>query len=172
MKKYIATFVAGFGAAALQVVPGAKALGCCLIIPLAAFIALSLDQKANNDYSRISVNKAILFGVLTGVVSAFFLSLFDVMITLITHNNEFVDSIYNLDEAFSVLNFPPELKKEVGELFYSMRDDIVEDGFSFLYTFSVFTRNFIIDPIFGLIGGLVSMQIINKKNEKKEDYYG
>lgn len=172
MKKYIATFVAGFGAAALQVVPGAKSLGCCLIIPLAVFIALSLDQKANNNYSKIAVNKAILFGVLTGVVSAFFLSLFDVIITLITRHNEFIDAIYNLDDAFSVLNFPPDIKKEVTELFYSMRDDIVENGFSFLYTFSVLTRNFIIDPIFGLIGGLVSMQIINKKNEKKDDYYG
>jgi len=167
VKKYIATFVAGFGAAALQVLPGGKSLGCCLILPAAAFIALSLDQKANNDYSKIDFQKAMVFGVLTGVFSALFLTMFELVITIITHHNDFVESIYNLDEAFSVLNLPKELREEVAKLFYSMRDDIVETGFSPLYTFSIITRNFFIDPLFGMIGGMIGVQIINRRNEKR-----
>lgn len=170
MKKYIATFVAGFLAAAIQVLPAGKALGCCLILPVASFAALMLDQKATGNYDKIMPSKALIFGLLTGVISAVFLTFFELLITFVTHYNDYIAMLEtnSLDQSLSMLDLNPELKEEVARLFYEMGDDIKQNGFSLLYTFSIFTQNFIIDPLFGLIGGLIGAQILNYKNSHRE----
>ncbi|MFH0733800.1 MAG: hypothetical protein V1773_04415 [bacterium] len=164
IKKYISPFVCGFSAGVLQIVPVAKSFACCLIIPVAAYFSLLLDQKANKDYSRITVKKAITFGILTGLNAALFGTLFEVIITLITKNNDLVSALPEVQKM--LVNFPidPHLKKEVLALLNGVIYSIKHYGFSFIYSFSILMNNLIINTLFGLIGGLIAMQIINKKN--------
>lgn len=166
MKKYISAFVAGFGAGVMQVVPIAKSFACCLIIPAAAFISLSLDQKANKNYDEISFSKAATFGLLTGLWAALFGTAFDIFITLITKNNDIIASFGQIQSMLG--NFPVSeaLKQEVSTMLNLVVEQIKSTGFSFLYSFSILVNNLIVDLIFGFVGGIIGMQILNARNRK------
>ena len=168
MKKYLSAFVCGFGAGVMQVVPVAKSFSCCLIIPAAAFLALTLEQKSTNNYERIMPGKAILVGLATGLYAAVFGSFFDLLITFITKNNDIVATFPEFQKM--ITDFPialsQEMVDEILNLMRTIRDEIVDTGFSLFYAVSVFFSNLFIDTIFGMIGGLVGAQIINNRNQK------
>lgn len=166
MKKYISTFVTGFAAGVFQIVPVAKSFACCLIIPFAAYFSLLLQQKANKDYSKITVKKAATFGFLTGLNAAIFSSLFEIIITLITKTNDLIVSIPEINKMLSEFPVDEAIRKEVAKLLSGVVYDITHYGFSFIYSFSIIANNFFINIIFGLIGGLIAMQILNKKNNE------
>ncbi len=163
MKKYISPFICGFGAGVLQVVPVAKSFACCFIIPLAAFISLYLDLRANPTTDFFKAKKGLIFGLMTGLFAALFGSFFDIMITLITKNNDIVATFPELQKMVQGFPLSDELKSEVLKLFTEVRNDILKYGFSLLYTFSVIINNLVINSIFGMLGGLIGVQIINNK---------
>jgi hypothetical protein len=165
MKKYLSPFICGFGAGVLQIVPVAKSFSCCFIIPLAAFISLVLEQRANNNFGKIEMRKALLFGALTGLYAAVFGSFLDVFITLITKNNDVIALFPELQKMVSSFPVNSDIQKEVLRLFEGVRNDILTNGFSPLYTLSVIINNFVVNTIFGLVGGLVGAQIINRRNQ-------
>ncbi len=168
MNKYIAAFVAGFGAGVLQVVPVAKSFSCCLIIPAAAVIALILDRKARNDNSKIEFSRAAVFGILTGLWAALFGTAFEVLITFITKSNDVVAAFGQLQNVLNQFPFDDQLKKEVSLLMNGVVEDIKATGFSLLYTLSVIVNNLFVNTIFGLIGGVIGMQILNRSSETEE----
>ncbi|MBU2491406.1 MAG: hypothetical protein KJ571_02200 [Bacteroidetes bacterium] len=170
MKKYLSSFVVGFGAGVLQVVPVAKSFACCIIIPLAAYFALMLDQKANKNINVIMpVSRALIIGLLTGIYAALFGSFFDILITFITKNNDIIAVFPEFQKM--ITNFPISegLQKEVLNLYSSVIDQIKDVGFSALYTLSILFNNLIINLIFGLIGGVVGVQIINSRIKKSNE---
>jgi uncharacterized membrane protein YfcA len=157
--------VCGFAAGVLQIVPIAKTFSCCFILPLAAFFSLILDQRANRNFGNIPMKKALTFGLITGLYAALFGSLFDILITLITKQNEIVAMFPELQKM--ITNFPlnQEIKKQVLGWFEIIRNDILNYGFSPFYTMSVVLNNIIVDPIFGIVGGMIGAKIINRKNQ-------
>lgn len=163
MKKYLAALICGFGAGVLQIVPFVKSFSCCMILPFAAFISLLLDQRAARNFEKIPMKKALLFGLFTGLFAALFGSVFELLITFITKNNDVIASFTDLQRIVQNLPLSEEIKKEVLSIFQSVREDILKNGFSILYTFSVILNNFIVNSIFGSVGGLVGAQIINSR---------
>ena len=167
MKKYLSAFVVGFGAGVMQVVPVAKSFACCIIIPLAAYFALMLDQKANKSINTIMpVSRAVIIGLLTGVYAAFFGSFFDVFITFITKNNDIIAVFPEFQKMLTNFPITEELRNEILNLYSSVIDQIKNTGFSFLYSLSILINNLIINAIFGLIGGVVGVQIINSRTKR------
>ena len=110
MKKFLSPLIVGFGAGVLSIVPVAKSFGCCLIIPVAAFIALLLEQKANNDFSKIEIKKGLIFGLLTGLYAALFGSVFDFFITFVTKNNDLVATYSELQKIIYDFVCPNDFK--------------------------------------------------------------
>ena len=165
MKKYLSTFVCGFGAGVLQVVPIAKTFSCCFILPLAAFFSLVLDQRASKSLERITMRKALIFGLLTGLYAALFGSLFDIVITLITKHNDIVAMFPELQKMVTSFPVDSETKRQVIKWFGNIRNDILQYGFSPFYTFSIIVNNVIVNSIFGIVGGLIGAQIINRRNQ-------
>ncbi|MCX6168529.1 MAG: hypothetical protein NTX65_04260 [Ignavibacteriales bacterium] len=163
MKKYLSALVCGFGAGVLLIVPFLRSFSCCFIIPLAAFVSLMLDQRATNSREKIGSKRAIMFGIVTGLYAALFGSFFEVFITLITKNNDIIATFPELQRMINSFAVSPEIKTEVLKLFQNVREEILTKGFSVLYTFSVLINNFIVNTIFGAVGGLVGAQIINNK---------
>ena len=163
MKKYLAAIICGFGAGVLQIVPFVKSFSCCMILPLAAFISLLLDQRATRIFEKIPMKKALLFGLFTGLFAALFGSVFEILITFITKHNDVIASFTDLQRIVQNLPLSEEIKKEILNLFQSVREDILKNGFSLLYTFSVIVNNFIVNSIFGSVGGLIGAQIINSR---------
>ena len=167
MKKYLSAFVVGFRAGVMQVVPVAKSFACCIIIPLAAYFALMLDQKANKSINTIMpVSRAVIIGLLTGVYAAFFGSFFDVFITFITKNNDIIAVFPEFQKMLTNFPITEELRNEILNLYSSVIDQIKNTGFSFLYALSILINNLIINAIFGLIGGVVGVQIINSRTKR------
>ncbi|MFA7227920.1 MAG: DUF4199 family protein [Melioribacteraceae bacterium] len=163
MKKYLSSLVAGFGAGVLQVVPFLRSFSCCMIVPIAAFVSLLLNQRATNEKEKITTKRALMFGITTGLYAALFGTFFEIFITFITKHNDIIATFPELQRMVDGFPVTPEIKKEVLNLFQNVRNEILSTGFSVLYTFSVLVNNFIINTIFGAVGGLVGAQIINNR---------
>ncbi|MBU0558065.1 MAG: hypothetical protein KJ799_05325 [Bacteroidetes bacterium] len=163
MKKYISSFVCGFGAGVLQVVPIAKSLSCCLIMPAAVFLALILDRKSKKMTCILETKTAVMIGLFTGLYAALFGTFFDLFITFITKNNDLIVLFPQLQEMISEIVSDTELADQVIAIYAKVIEDIQLYGFSDMYALSVFLSNFIINLIFSLIGALIGVQIINSK---------
>lgn len=168
MKKYISSFVAGFGAGVLHVVPVAKSFVCCLIVPVASFIALIMDKRANPSMEKISAKKGALFGLFTGLYAALFGTTFDLMITLITKNNDIVTMMPELQRMINSFPLSESLQAEVITLFEGVRNDIIQYGFSPVYALSMIINNTVVNSIVGTIGGLVGAQVINQRLNNRD----
>lgn len=166
MKKYLPTFIAGFGAAVLSIVPGIKSFSCCLIVPGAAIFALILDQRVNKNFERVATGKAVVFGLMTGLFATFFITVLDVLITFITKSNDFIEALPQSESLIRELNFGP-MAEESLRLMKQMAKQIQKSGFSPLYLFILFISNFITNTIFGMIGGLIGMGLLNKRRTKE-----
>ncbi len=162
MKKYLPALVAGFGAGVLQIVPIAKNLTCCLIVPAAVVIALVLDRKANNDHSPIISSKAVAIGALTGLFAALFGTFFEVLVTFITKHNDIVNAVSEFRNMFQGFMDEEVVDQAMGML-YGMVEDIQTSGFSFMYAVMILFGNLFVNIIFGIIGGLIGMQILNAR---------
>ncbi len=166
-KKIISPFVAGFAAGVLQIVPLLKGFACCLVIPAAAYFSLLLDKKANRNNDDITFKKAAWFGILTGLFAAVFATTFEVIITLITKNNDIVFALPELNKMFSGMPIDAKIKQELINIMTNIAKEIKAYGFSFFYTISIFFNNLFINVIFGFLGGVISMQILNKKKNSE-----
>jgi len=164
VKKYISPLIFGFAAGVLQIVPVIKSFTCCLILPLAVFISLILDQKARKDYSRISMNKAVVFGLITGLTAAVWGTIFETLITLITKQSDLLLSFPELARMIESFPVDEQVKKEVLSLFEKVRVELINYGFSWFYTISILMNNLFVNTIFGIVVGLISAQIINNRN--------
>ncbi len=162
--KFISPLVCGFGAAVLTVVPGLKEIGCCLIIPFAAGLSLLLYQKSNKNIESVSGKDAAIFGLLTGTFSAIFATFFELLFTAIFYTNEFVRSLPQVEIMFR--SFAPQnLLDEVFLIYKNMAKDIQTNGFSVSYSIYFFIATIFTSLIFGLIGGLIGLAFIKRRNK-------
>ncbi len=138
-------------------------------MPIAAFLSLILDQKANHTVGKILTKKAIILGLTTGLFAAIFGSTFEIFITFVTRQNDIIASFPDLQRMLDTFPITEEIKQEVLHLFQNVRTEILATGFSWIYTFSILVNNFIINLIFGAIGGLVGAQIINSRTHNSQD---
>jgi hypothetical protein len=168
--KYLPSLVTGFAAAVLVSIPLVKHVGCCVIIPFAAVYALILDVKLNKAELPIKGMEAFLFGILTGLWAAIFSALFETIITLFTHSNEFVQELPGIENVLrnqAPASFKPFIDQAI-VIYRHMAIEIKTTGFSALYTFAILGTNIIIDIIFGIIGGFIGMNYLNKRNKPQQ----
>ncbi len=161
-KAYLPSLVAGFGAAVLTTVPGVREFGCCLIVPLAVITAMLLYKKTLDEDTNIPVSRGLLIGFLTGLFAALFSTFFDVIVTLFTHTNDFVETLPQTKEVLDSFNFG-EAAKQTLDLMKGMAEQITSTGFSLLYTIFILISNLIVDSIFGLLAGLLGRIIVNRR---------
>ena len=164
MKRFMPAIVAGFGAGVLHVVPLTKALTCCLVIPIAAFIALVLEQKSSELKGDIELGRGMMLGFMTGLFAALFGSFFDIFITFITKNNDIITAYHEMSEIFDSFPVPQEVKEETMNLMRGVVESIKESGFSFIYSITILINNIIVDSLFGFIGGIIGTKILNARN--------
>lgn len=165
MNKYSPALLLGFAAGAINFIPGMRTFGCCIIVPSATIFALYIHQKINGFETKIDVKNAIFFGLITGIFSAVFSTFFDTISTYLTNTNQFVENIHQIELAIAQFNLS-EFSKEIVEILTLIENEIKTTGFSLIYTFINFINNLFMDIIFGIIGGLIGMSLINKKHIK------
>ncbi len=166
LKKYYAPLIVGLAAGVLGIVPLVKVLSCCLIVPLASFFSLLLDEKANGITGKTEISKGVIFGLLTGLTAAFFTYSLDLLITFIVKSNDLVAAMATLPEMLE--NYPVDQaqKQEIMRLFEGISTDISENGFSVFYAVVYFVYYFLLYPMLGMVGGIISTLVRNsgKKN--------
>lgn len=169
MKKYLPALVCGFGAGVASIIPFLKSFTCCLIVPAASYFALLLYIKSgeNGVSDRIKASKALFLGIMTGIFAAVFSTCFDVLITFLTRPDDIKLAVMELDK---ILKDMPEAgsTKGITDLLYKMSEDIQNYGFSAIYTVSMFFSSLIMDTIFGIIGGLIGMQVLNNRQKRND----
>ena len=166
INKYLPSIVTGFAAAVLSTIPGVKSLSCCLLVPAAAYLSLYLYNKSTGDNSPIQLNKALSYGLITGIVSALFITIFDLLTTYLTHSNDLVSGLPQTEEIISDFNIGPLMDESI-KLIKQMAIDIKLTGFSALYAVMITVSNFLMLSIFGMLGGLLGMAVLNKRNRPK-----
>lgn len=165
-KKYFPSLTAGFGAAVLSIIPGLKSLTCCLIVPAAAYLSLYLFNKTMNGKLPIKLNRALSFGLITGLIAALFVTIFDLIITYLTHTNDLVNGLPQFKELLGQYELGSIMDESL-KLMGNMVAEIKKTGFSALYTVMVTASNFFVLSLFGMLGGLVGMAMLNKKNKRQ-----
>ncbi len=160
--KYFPTLVCGFSAAVLSIVPGIRNFSCCMIVPGAAAISIMLYRKIHPSNERISLGESLGFGFLTGLSATFFLTALDVILTYFTRSNDFVENLPEIELTVQQLNLGPVIDESL-RLIKSTANQIEKNGFSIVYLLLMLSGNFIINSIFGMIGGTLGMSLINKK---------
>ncbi|GAB1351230.1 hypothetical protein MASR1M107_34450 [Ignavibacteriales bacterium] len=166
--KYFPTLVSGFAAGVLTTVPIIKSVSCCILVPAAVIFALYADRRINDNKFPLQMSYALVFGLLTGVFTAFFGTTFEVLISFITRHNDFVDSY---PQIIQMLNEMPFLKgsdpsvKEALDILEATRDEIINTGFSGFYAFMTLINNLIFYPLFGLLGGLLGKAILERSGK-------
>ena len=163
--KYLPVLVSGFGAAVLSTVPGIKNFSCCLIVPGAAAIAVLLDKKNTNTLGRVSMGKGILSGLLTGFVATFFITIFEILLTYFAKSNDFVESIPQSEMVIRQWNLGPIVNESL-KMMKSVAKEITRTGFSFLYLIMILSSNFLVNSIFGMVGGALGVNLANRKSNE------
>lgn len=171
MKKYLAPILCGFCVGVIQNVPIVGNFTCCLILPLAAFYSLQLDQKANKNYDYIKFSKGLLFGFLTGAVAALMGSFLDVILTFVFKSNSFSLMANDFIKMLDDFPFDAQVKKQMSDIILQAKNDITRYGFSAFYTFSWTIDQLFINSVFGSIGGLIGVKIINSRKDKEKNNY-
>jgi len=169
IKKYLPTLVCGFGAAVLSTVPGIKNFSCCLLVPAAAVISILLDKKITNSNEKVLLGKSIGFGFLTGLFATLFITTFEMLLTFFTRSNDFIQSLPQTELIMRQWDLGPMVDESL-KLIKSVSKDIQKNGFSFIYLLMILSSNFIVNSIFGMLGGALGMSLANRKyrEDKKE----
>jgi Na+-driven multidrug efflux pump len=158
---FLPSLITGFGVGVLSFVPGIKNLGCCFLLPVAAFFAVYLYRKSTNT-DFIEFKSAFVIGLLTGLIAAVFSTAFEIILTLITRTNDFVESLPQAEVALQNWELGG-IFDNTFELMRRMGREIRETGFSFLYTVFLFISNIVINPIFAFLGAIVARAYFNRK---------
>ena len=107
-----------------------------MVIPLAAWFSLILNEKINKVKPPVVVQNAFFFGFLTGFLAAIFTTGIDVLITLIMHTNDFVQTLPQTESVLQGWNLGG-LWTETSSLLHRMSADIQSKGFSLMYTVAI-----------------------------------
>lgn len=153
-------------AGVLQIVPVAKSLSCCLIVPMASYMALKLERKAFRQETPIKASHALTLGLFTGVFAAFFATALDALITYVTKTNDIIAALPEIQKM--IRDFPQGwVAGQTYSMIETMASEIMRYGFSPAYLLVMTLNNLLVDLIFGALGGLFAMQFINSKDFKK-----
>ena len=160
-KKYLPTLVCGFGAAVLSTVPGIKNFSCCLLVPAAAAISILLDKKITPSNEKVSLG----FGFLTGFFATLFITAFEMLITFFTKSNDFIEALPQTEIIMRQWDLGPMVDDSL-KLIKTVAKEIEKNGFSLIYLAMILSSNFIVNSIFGMIGGALGMSLTNRKSRE------
>ncbi len=133
-----------------------------MLVPGAAVFSILLDKKINRTNDKINIGKAIGFGFLTGFVATIFITTFEMLLTYVTKSNDFIQSIPQSEMVMRQWDLGSVVDDSL-KLIKSVAKEIEKSGFSFIYLLMILSSNFIINSIFGMIGGALGMNLATRK---------
>ena len=156
-EKFLPALVAGFSLAVLSVVPIIQLATCCLLAPLAGIFGVNLYylQMKKDPEFRLEKSDGFQIGLLIGVISGFFESIFQTLLIFVSKDNPVHDSIILMQQYLPNINIP--------EIINEISREIDEKRFSALLTFTLFFNASVVNSIFATIGALLGISNIKKR---------
>jgi hypothetical protein len=99
-------------------------------------------------------------GILSGLLSAIISVMILTLLTLITKENP-VPMLYNIIDKQGY-NLPPDVE----QLLQKISEEYRQNGFSITITIANLILYIITYPLFGLLGGILSVSIFNRRNKQ------
>lgn len=131
---------------------------CCAGIIAGGYVGVySYWRQLQNTGQKLEIRDGGMIGILCGILSAVFVTGVGLLISLFSDTNPMIDIMNSFDEfGFAV---PPEM------LLYIERfsNEFNEHGFSPTITIFTFITNIILYPLFGSIGAILGVSILNRK---------
>ncbi|MFA5404373.1 MAG: hypothetical protein WC358_05520 [Ignavibacteria bacterium] len=116
------------------------------------------NKQLSGTQIKLMSKDGVMIGILCGILSGILVSAFNFIFMLISKNNP-------IDETLSFLkdfSMPPEIMVQMNKF----SDEFNKYGFSPTISVVSLFSNLIIYPLFGMIGAVLGVTIINKKNQK------
>lgn len=143
--------VVGFGLAALLSV-SLMQIFFIILVPAAGFFASKFEFRLHPEKGERPFLSAIKTGIAAGIFTAFFMTIIEVVVTMIFKTNNFVAMMPEAMKIIRGLGLPEA--DQSAALLNSLMEDIKNDGFSGIYTFIYFVSNSLSNALFCLPGSL------------------
>ncbi|MBI5404388.1 MAG: hypothetical protein HY959_13445 [Ignavibacteriae bacterium] len=114
-------------------------------------------QIAGTDIPLTSKD-GVMIGILSGILAGIFVSLINFLFMLMSKHNP-------VDEALKLMNdfaLPPEVTVQMNKF----SDEFNKYGFSPTISIVSLFSNLVIYPLFGMLGAILGVSIIKKRNKK------
>lgn len=108
---------------------------------------------------KLTSKDGVMIGILCGILSGILVSSFNFIFMLISKHNPIEEMLVMLKD----FSLPPEVMVQMNKF----SDEYNNYGFSPTISIVSLFSNLIIYPLFGMIGAVLGVTIINKKNQNK-----
>jgi len=117
------------------------------------------NKQLTGTQLKLTSKDGVMIGIMCGILSGILVSSFNFIFMLLSKHNP-------IDETMSFLkdfSLPPEITVQMNKF----SDEFNKFGFSPTISLISLFSNLVIYPLFGMIGAVLGVTIINKKNQKK-----
>lgn len=133
---------------------------CCAGIMIGGYAGVHMYNKECQKYNQELTNKdSIFIGILAGIFSGVLVSVFTVLTTMFSDINPMTE----ITDLMNQFGFPSN--PEADKLMNSLSDEFDKHGFSPTLAVVTFVINMVVNPLFAMLGALISFTIIRKRNE-------
>jgi hypothetical protein len=133
---------------------------CCAGVLLGAAAGVYVYNKDVQNFGKtLELKDGAMIGILSGIITAIIYTGFFLAIQLFSEGNMFTEMSSDLEK----FGFP--VSPEYYQVMDHFNDETREYGFSPTLTGVTLFLNLVIYPLFGAIGGLLTANILRKKNQ-------
>jgi hypothetical protein len=138
-------------------------LFCCAGVLLGVFAGCAYySSKLKQNGEVIQYKDGTAIGLLSGLVSAMIIVAVTTLITMISNQNPVPDLFKMFD------NQGITIPKEIEEFMQKISEEYRKNGFSITLTLITFVSDIIVYPLFGLLGGLLSVSILARRKNAEQ----
>jgi hypothetical protein len=132
---------------------------CCAGIVLGGVVGVaSYNKQLKSTNVKLLYKDGVIIGILCGILSAVVVTGVNLLTQMYSKVNPFIE-IKSLLESFT--NIIPEISNEIDRL----AEEYNIYGYSPTLTIFMALTHIILYPLFGILGGILMVTILNKKNK-------
>jgi len=143
---------------------------CCAGIMLGGLATVYLYLRSlPPDEPPLETKYGLILGAFAGIFGAIFETVLSVLIIKLLSKGYF-DQIYiEIEKSISDMQAGgeevPQILNQIQDAIFTLTQEIAETGFSFVLTILMLVFNTMKDVLFGLLGGLIGIAVLQKKNK-------
>lgn len=136
---------------------------CCAGVLLGVFAGCAYyNNKLKQDGKLLQYKDGVAIGLLSGLVSALIIVTVTTLISMTSNQNPIPELFKMIDSQG--LTIP----REIEEFMQKISEEYRKNGFSITLTLITLASDIVIYPMFGIIGGLLSVSILSRRKNAEQ----